>query len=141
MPLKGFRYLRDPVFLVSLGLFLANKLVLKPHTGNVFVHGYLNDLLCIPLWVPVMLTGMRLCRFRNHDRFPSSLEILIPLIFWSAVFEVWLPRTRAFGIVTTADPLDVLAYAVGAAMASVSWRLLARNGTSAVQDDPPDRAE
>jgi hypothetical protein len=56
---------------------------------------------------------------RAHDDAPTVGEILGHLVCWSFLFEVigphWMQRA-------TGDPLDVLAYAVGALLAGVWWR-------------------
>jgi hypothetical protein len=121
-----FRYLRDPAFLACLAAYLLNKLVLKSHTANAFVHGYLNDCICLPLWIPLMLAGMRLSGLRRHDLPPRAHEILIPLLLWSWVFEVALPQTALFAGIATADHLDVLSYTAGAIAGALAWRWIYR---------------
>jgi hypothetical protein len=116
-----FRYLRDPLFLFCVALYFANRLLLKRVFSWGFFHSYLNDVICIPFWVPIMLFIMRRCRLRLEDGAPRSYEILLPLLLWSAVFELWLPRTDTFKGLATADYLDVLSYTVGALLATVFW--------------------
>jgi hypothetical protein len=118
-----FRYLQDPLFLASLILYAVNRWFLKRAVASAFLHDHLNDLLCIPFWVPIMLWAMRKGGLRNDNAPPRSYEILVPLVVWSLTFEVLLPRLGPFQHLAHADPFDVLAYAVGALIAAVFWRL------------------
>ena len=127
-----FRYLLDPLFLGCTALFLANKLLLRPHLHITFLSSHLNDVICIPLWVPVLVALMRITGMRRHDHPPEAHEILIPLLAWSWIFEVFLPQTEAFAGIATADPLDVLSYTVGAALAAAAWRWIYRVRTVAI---------
>lgn len=117
-----FRYLRDPLFLVSVGVYFVNRLVLKPIWNTGFLHEHLNDLICIPFWVPVMLWTERRVGLRRHDGPPQVVEVVIPLIVWVWAFEVILPTTDWFGRYCVADERDIFWYAVGAAAAWAFWR-------------------
>jgi len=118
-----FAYLRDPLFLGCLAVYFVNRWVCKALFAGTFWHAYLNDLICIPFWAPIMLFGMRKLRLRDHDGPPEAHEILIPLLVWSVVFEVWLPQTAAFRGLSVADPFDILCYTLGALAAGVVWRV------------------
>ncbi len=122
-----FRYLRDPLFLVCLVLYFANRFVLKHLVAGGFLHDHLNDLLCIPFWVPIMVFLMRKARLRGDDAPPHAEEILIPLVLWSAVFELYLPRVEFFQGLAVSDHADILWYAVGALIASVVWGITYRD--------------
>ena len=50
-----FRYLRDPLFLACVVVYFVNRFVLKAVWEAGFVHTHLNDLICVPFWVPIML--------------------------------------------------------------------------------------
>jgi hypothetical protein len=123
MPAR-YRYCADPVFLTALLLYLLNRLAFKPlalgHT--VFFEYYGNDVLCIPFCLPPVLYVYRLLRLRPRDRYPTRFEVLTHLIVWSLFFE-WLGPVVLRGPFawTIADPLDVVAYAVGAAVAGTFW--------------------
>ena len=65
---------------------------------------------------------MRRIGLRWEDGPPRSYEILVPLLLWSAVFELWLPCMSLFRGRAFADPLDILAYTAGALVAAVFWR-------------------
>jgi hypothetical protein len=116
-----FRYLRDPLFLACCGLYLVNRWVIKPHVAGGFFHEHLNDLICIPVFVPIMVFAMRKLRLRCTDEPPPLHEIAIPLVIWSLLFEVLLPQNENWGRGMTADHLDVVSYALGAFLASLFW--------------------
>lgn len=116
-----FRYWTDPLFLFCLAGYCLNRWCLKALFDGGFLHEYFNDLICIPFWVPIMLYVMRLMRVRQHDQPPQSCEILVPLVLWSAWFEVILPYTSSFRNISYGDHLDVLCYTLGAAVAALFW--------------------
>lgn len=117
-----FLYLRDPLFLACVATYFVNRFVFKNIWTTGFVHEHLNDLICIPFWVPIMIFTQRLVRLRGSDERPSAGELVIPLLLWSWIFEIILPRTRFMGQWCTADHLDILYYALGALLAAGFWR-------------------
>jgi len=117
-----FRYLRDPLFLVCLATYFLNRYVLKSIWQSGFVHEHLNDLICIPFWVPIMLFVQRQLGLRDGDHSPRPGELVIALFVWSWTFEIILPATALLGDACVADHLDGLCYAVGALGAGVFWR-------------------
>lgn len=118
-----YKYLRDPLFIACVLLYVINRFVLKPFIPNAFSQKYLNDLICIPFWVPIMLFFMRKLRFRTDDMPPRLYEILIPLIVWTLVFELFLPYTNLFRGLVFSDHVDVLFYTLGALIGSVFWQI------------------
>ena len=117
-----FRYLTDPLFMICLALYAINRFVIKVYLPNTFSISYLNDIMCIPFWVPIMLFIMRRLGLRRGDQPPQSYEILIPLILWSVVFEIWLPRVPIFYGLANADHRDILFYTLGALIAAIWWQ-------------------
>ena len=117
-----YRYLRDPLFTFCFVLYFTNRWVLKPLLPNSFSQAYLNDLICIPFWVPIMLFIMRKLGLRRDDAAPRGYEIVIPLILWSVVFELWLPRVGPFRELAFSDHADILFYAIGGLPASLFWK-------------------
>ena len=110
---RPFRYAADPVCVGAVLLYAVNRWALKPHgVGGAFTHGYLNDVLCLPLFLPPILFAQRLLRLRRHDGRPRLWEVLQHWLVFSLVFEVVLPRYPQW-FRTTADPLDVVAYLAG----------------------------
>src|SRR5262245_23998286 len=114
-----FLYLRDPLFLLCVATYFVNRLVLKSVWKTGFVHEHLNDLICIPFWVPIMLYTQRLLGLREGDTIPRPGELIIPLVVWSWVFEIILPKTALFSGLCVADHVDILYYALGALVAGL----------------------
>jgi hypothetical protein len=135
-----FKYLRDPLFVFCVVLYFINRWWLKPLFPGGFFSYYLNDLICIPFWVPIMVWGMHKLGLRDNDSPPQWDEILIPLLMWSALFEIWLPQTRIFMHLAHSDPIDILAYATGACLATLFWnrhyRCRTEHGTTFSSDIP-----
>ncbi len=117
----SFGYLADPVCIASLLIYVANRWYLKPHhIGGWFTRGYLNDVLCLPLLLPMILRVQRLIGLRNHDDFPTAWEVLQHWAIFSIVFELIIPRFPS-RFDSTADPWDVLAYLAGGTLAWIWW--------------------
>ena len=113
-----FGYWRDPLFLAGCAAYGVNRWCLKPHLHVRFLHSFFNDLWLIPCALPPVLWLHRRLKLRTHDDVPRFSEILSHLVFWSLLFEWIGPRFVAHA---TGDPLDVLAYAVGATFAAAWW--------------------
>ena len=119
-----FRYLADPVCVAGALLCVLNRFVLRPHDlGGSFVACYLNDVLCLPLFVPVSLYAQRLLRVRRHDAPPLAWEIAQHAVVFSIVFELIIPRLGDT-FRSTADPLDALAYVAGGIVAGITWTMI-----------------
>jgi hypothetical protein len=129
--MKPFRYIFDPLFVASLATYAVNRFILKPHFQLPFLHEHLNDLLCIPVWVPIGLFIERLLKLRTHDDPPQLAEILIPVVIWGWLFEVFLPTNALGRSWCTADPADITSYIIGAIAATLFWnrRSLAQDRT------------
>jgi hypothetical protein len=116
-----FRYLADPLCVAALLLYALNRWFLKPHgIGGSFIHDYLNDLLCLPLFLPVILWCQATLGIRCHDQPPTIFEVLHNWIVFALIYEVVLPRLPVFR--TTADAWDAAAYLAGGLLAWVCWR-------------------
>jgi hypothetical protein len=118
MAVNSFRYLADPLFTVTCGLYALNRWGLKPHVHSAFLHNQFNDLLLIPCALPPLLLIQRWLGLRGHDHLPSAGEITLYLAVWSVLFEVAGPRLMPW---TVGDPWDVLAYVAGAVLAGLWW--------------------
>jgi len=121
-----FRYLADPLFVFCVVLYFVNRFLIKRFVGEGFFHNHLNDLICIPFWVPIMVFLLHKSGLRKDDGPPRADEILIPLVMWSAIFELYLPHVTYFEHLATADHVDILFYTLGALGASVVWQLVYR---------------
>jgi hypothetical protein len=120
--MRPFCYCLDPIFLASVLLYALNRLCVAPLCGAAvpFLTSYFGDVLLIPCALPVLLWLQRLARLRTHDLPPTPGEIVSTLALWAVLFEVAFPHFAGHGV---SDPLDVLAYATGALLASFAWTL------------------
>ena len=121
-------------------MYFVNRWLLRPHvSGGVagaFLHGYLTDLLAMPISIPVMIWLLQACKRRGLER-PSAFEIFTLLLVFSVLFEVWLPHTTRFGPFAPGDPFDVLAYCTGGALAWLWWKWRYREMTLAADAATP----
>lgn len=115
--MKRFAYWLDPLFLICCALYAVNRWGLKPRVHSAFLRGQFDDLLLIPCALPLVLWLQRKLGLRSHDRPPTFREISFHLVVWSILFEVIGPHIMR----VTGDPLDVLAYFVGGALAGLWW--------------------
>jgi len=119
--MRSFRYIFDPLFVASLVAYTINRFVLKPNFQLRLLHDHLNDLLCIPLWVPIGLFIERRMKLRSHDNPPGLAEIIIPVVIWGWIFEVYLPANELGRSWCTPDPTDIAFYVLGAIIATLFW--------------------
>ena len=116
-----FAYLRDPLFLCCVGAYGINRTAEDFGWSHWFLRGYLNDLLCMGFWMPILMFGLRGFGLRASNLPPTKQEIAIAFLVWSTMFEVWLPSTRRFAGLTISDPWDIVCYAAGGILASLWW--------------------
>ncbi|WP_375437924.1 hypothetical protein [uncultured Hymenobacter sp.] len=118
--------LRHPLFLVGVALYVL--VAAHKYGGPLFadwqlpslVRFYLADVLALPLELTLILYVMRHWYFRSPGfKLPASW-IFSAWLVTAIWFEGVLPRIDARA---TADPLDVVAYAVGGLL---FWRWLNR---------------
>lgn len=117
-----FGYLKDPLFITFFCLYWVHRGVANLDCSTPFLRSYLNDLLCAGFWVPILVWATKQCRLRSHDGPPSAVEIVIPLLIWSVVFEAWPIVIDLLKVPSVADPNDILAYWFGAMVAAAFWR-------------------
>jgi len=117
--MKNFSGLRDPLFLSCCALYALNRFLIKPLVADGLFHNWFNDLLLIPCALPILLAVHRALGLRRHDGPPTAVEVLSHLVGWAVLVEVIGSGLLHRG---TGDPLDVLAYATGALVATLWWR-------------------
>lgn len=117
-----FLYLRDPLFLCCFSLYWLNRLAEHYGFGTRLTESYLNDVICVPFLLPMLLWGQRQLRLRHHDRPPTYVEVVIPMLIWAYLFEVYLPGTERWRGLAIADPVDVFCYAIGGLASWVYWQ-------------------
>lgn len=97
-------------FVVAASLYVFHMALEKTGFSFPLLQYYLNDLLCMPLVLTLTLFLQRTFTFRNKGHVFTKYQVGIAVLYYSAGFEVVLPQ---FMPRYTADPLDVLAYALG----------------------------
>ena len=118
---RPFRYAADPVCLAGAVAYVAYRAMLRPAgAGGAFCHGYLNDLLCLPLFLPISLGLQRRVGLRRHDGRPRLWEVVQHAAAFSVMFEIVIPRFPTV-FCSTADPMDALAYLAGGLIAYGIW--------------------
>lgn len=124
MPVKkegGFGYWRDPVFLVSLAVYVVNRELIKPnlHHYSAFFHGHLNDSLFVPVALPIYLLVYRKIGLRPDDAPPRWWEIVLHVAVWSLFYKWFAPFALHRGV---ADPVDVGCFLAGGVIAWLLWQ-------------------
>ncbi len=120
--MKEFAQLRDPLFIACLIIYSANRAAEDCGYSHWILRGYLNDLICVGFWVPIVTFMLGYARLRDPRIIPRDHEIVIAVIVWALMFEFWLPQTTTFATLMVADPWDVICYAGGGLAAAVWWR-------------------
>jgi hypothetical protein len=118
-----YKYLKDPLFLVCVAIYFANRFIVEPLTiGRVnFFHCYVNDLICFPFWLPIILFLTRAVGLRGHDDAPDFYELSFYLLLWSYCFEFLGPLYGKYFNYPVADPWDVVCYTLGSMIAGIYW--------------------
>ncbi len=117
-----FAYLKDPLFLACFALYWCHRVARGVGWTTPILSAYLNDVICVAFWLPIMLWVHRRIRVRLHDGPPEGFEIVIPATIWAMVFEVALPATPWWRNAAVADPNDVLCYFAGGLFAMLFWQ-------------------
>ncbi len=117
-----FRYLKDPFFLTCFTVYWLHRVARQWNCSTSLLDAYLNDVICVGFWVPIILWGHRKIGLRKHDDVPAALEIVIPAIIWAFAFEVLLPASPRWSRYAVADPNDVCCYFAGGLAAMVYWQ-------------------
>ncbi len=118
----SFAYLKDPLFLTCVCLYAINRGLEHYNLSTPLLQSYLNDIVCIPFWVPIMLWLQKKTGLRQHDRTPENFEIVVPLLIWAVLFEVVIPAAHGSLVPAVADPNDVLCYCLGSFAAVGFWK-------------------
>ena len=120
-----FRYVDDPICIASMFIYVLNRYVLKPHhVGGWLVHDYLNDLLCLPIFLPVILRFQSALGIRRHHGPPTLFEVFHNWAIFSVLYYFVFPRLSAFS--SAADPWNSVAYLIGGLASYGLWKYLYR---------------
>ena len=116
-----FGYWRDPVFLVSLVIYIVNRMLIKPHLHHYspLFHGHLNDTLTVPVALPIYLLAYRWIGFRPDDRPPRWWEVGLHVAVWIVFFKWFGPVVLHQGVY---DLIDDGCIAGGGLLAWALWQ-------------------
>ena len=109
---------RDLIFWVALGLYAGNRWLVKPRVDAVFFQSYFNDLLFVPVVLPLVLQLHVWLGWRLAGVEPRVGETVFHCVVWSWVCEWAGPRWLNMG---TADGWDVACYVTGAVVSQGWW--------------------
>jgi hypothetical protein len=109
---------RDAAFWVALGLYAGNRWLVKPRVDAVFFQSYFNDLLLVPVVLPLVLQLHVWLGWRPAGVAPRVGETVFHCVVWSWACEWAGPFWLNMG---TADGWDVACYAVGAVVSQGWW--------------------
>ena len=117
----GFGYWRDPVFLISLAIYIVNRTLIKPHLHHYspLFHGHLDDTLTVPVALPIYLFVYRWIGFRPDDEPPRWWEVGLHVAVWIVFFKCFGPVVLHRGV---ADPMDDWCIAGGGLVAWALWQ-------------------
>lgn len=104
------RTLLHPLFLVCFFLFCLNQALEQAQVYIWPLHTHLDDLLCLPLTLRIVLAVQR-AYFGDASMVLPVRHIFFAVAAFSICFELLFPLYKT---IYTADMLDVLAYILGA---------------------------
>lgn len=140
---RPFGHLADPLFLVCLIIWVTGRGLKEFNLSPDLVRSYLNDLICVPFWVPVITHFLSVTGFRSHTDRPKAWELVMTLFAFSVVFEFVFPVLPAFRGLAVSDPHDIICYCLGALVANEFWHHRYRRGFCEANTHPkvvfPDR--
>ncbi len=118
-----FKYLKDPLFLITVALYFLARYIVRPLTvGRIdFFNSYFNDLICIPFCLPIVLLLTRAVRLRSHDEPPDIYELCFYLLLWSFFFEYIAPKYGRHLNYPVGDLWDVVCYIMGGLIGGIYW--------------------
>lgn len=112
-------FLDVSVVVVVLMMYTANTFYWKPNCDSAFVHGYLNDLLAMPLIVAytnVLIRWVGRCSAPLVTPLAIGGLTAFCVVVWEGLTPLLLPTS-------TADLIDVIAYCLGSCFYYLAVRL------------------
>lgn len=102
--------LQHPLFIICILLFCLNRALEQAQVYIWPLYAYLDDLLCMPLTLGLILAVQR-AYFQNQSMTIPVRHIILAVAAFSVCFELLLPLYRPL---YTGDVLDIVAYCLGA---------------------------
>lgn len=102
---------KNPYFWIPVVLFTGNQLIERVYEMHIpWIHAYLDDLMAMPVILGITLQVYRWIHPQKDAFVFTAIQTFIGFAYIAFIFEWFLPR---FSNTYTADPLDVLCYAIG----------------------------
>lgn len=98
------------IFIILVITFILNQLIEFLGIKLLFFHSYLDDLLCFPIILSVILFIHRQWRLKNKYFILPISHIIVSVFVFVIIFELLLP---CISLKFTADIFDIVAYVVG----------------------------
>lgn len=98
------------IFIILCITFILNQLIELFGIKLFFFHSYLDDLLCFPIILSLILLIQRKWRIKSDYFILPKSHIILSVFVFIIIFELILPR---ISIKYTADIFDVIAYVLG----------------------------
>ena len=102
--------LKHPLFIISIILFGLNQLAEQAELFIWPLHTHLDDLLCLPISLSIILAAERLY-FSDQKLTLPKRHLILAVVLFSLIFEGVLPL---FSERYTMDAWDIVAYTLGA---------------------------
>jgi hypothetical protein len=94
------------------------RILRAKHIIIPWINGYLNDGLCLPIILPVILWGIKKWKIKKGEYSFTIYHILFAAGYISYIFEFYLPKHNSH---FTADPWDIFCYFLGG-IGYYSWQ-------------------
>lgn len=117
-----YKFLLDPIFLISILLYSINKslLIFTSYLNKIsLLTGYFNDLLLIPCVLPLLIFIINKLGFRSYKYSPQTSEVIITISIVVIICEFIGPFILIKG---TYDLVDILAYSLGGLISLILWK-------------------
>ena len=98
------------ILIILTIVFVINQLIEFLGINIVFFNSYLDDLLCFPIILSVILFIHRKWRLKNKYFVLPISHIIISVLIFVVIFELLLPM---ISLKFTADIFDIVAYIAG----------------------------
>lgn len=107
---SSFFLLNLVLLALAIAIFLTNEYLIKTYTTNNFVHGHLNDILIIWVYIPFLNVLLSCLPYFRRFQIKSLLACTLLTLLTGIVWEYLIPLFFANG---TSDPIDLLMYLLG----------------------------
>jgi len=98
------------LFLFLILIYVAGRILRSEKIIIPWINSYLSDVLCLPIILSLIQFLIQKYIIRNPGYRLGIYHIILTIVYFSLVFEWYLPKHNPH---FTYDPLDILAYSLG----------------------------